>query len=172
MPSMRFNARLDTSHPGRPHPSEDARVVADSLIGIDSATVKCLFVVNRSCIHKGFQVSPQVTIQGIQIWRAWRPCSGSSSTCPSVMICVNFLGVRMSPLGTSATIGPIVPAPNDYECGAAGGMRVGKGNRSTQMKPAPVPLYPPQIPYDMTRDRTRAATAGSRRLTACAIGLP
>jgi hypothetical protein len=39
----------------------------------------------------------------------------------------------------------------------------GRGNRSTHRKPAQVPLCPSQFPYDMTRDRTRAA---SRRLTA------
>jgi hypothetical protein len=39
----------------------------------------------------------------------------------------------------------------DYdECGAFDGM-TGKGNRSTGRKPAPVPLYPPQIPHDLTR---------------------
>jgi hypothetical protein len=41
MPSMRFNARLDTSHHGPPHPFKDAGVVADSLTGIHSAMVKC-----------------------------------------------------------------------------------------------------------------------------------
>jgi hypothetical protein len=55
---MRFNARLDTSHHGPPRPFKDARVVADSLTGIHRAMVKCLFVVNRSCIHKGFQGVP------------------------------------------------------------------------------------------------------------------
>jgi hypothetical protein len=33
--------------------------------------------------------------------------------------------VRLSPLGTSATNWPIVPAPNDR---VVGGMRIGKGN--------------------------------------------
>jgi hypothetical protein len=87
MSSMRFNARLDTSHHGPPHPHKDGGVVADSLTGIHSTMVKCLFVVNRSYIHKGVQVCPQVKIQRIQIWRwAWRPCSGCSCTYPSVMI--------------------------------------------------------------------------------------
>jgi hypothetical protein len=35
--------------------------------------------------------------------------------------------VRLSPLGTAATIWPIVPAP-DNECGAVGGMRIDRGN--------------------------------------------
>jgi hypothetical protein len=43
------------------------------------------------------------------------------------------------------------------DCGATGGMKIGRGNRSTWRKPAPAPLCPPQIPLDQTRDRTRAA---------------
>jgi hypothetical protein len=86
MPSMRFNARLDISHHGPLHPCKDAGVVADSLTGIHNAVVKCLFAFKWSYIHKGFQMSPQVKTQRIQIWRAWRPRSGSSSTYPSGMI--------------------------------------------------------------------------------------
>jgi hypothetical protein len=52
------------------------------------------------------------------------------------------------------------------DCGAIGGMKIGKGNRSTRRKPTPAPLCPPQIPLDQTRDRTRAAAVGSQRLTA------
>jgi hypothetical protein len=52
------------------------------------------------------------------------------------------------------------------DCGAIGGMNVGKGNRSTRRKPAPAPLGPPQIPLEQTGDRTRAAAVGSQRLTA------
>jgi hypothetical protein len=49
-------------------------------------------------------------------------------------------GVRLSPPGTSATIWPIVPVPDDDdECGAIDGMRIGRGNRSTRRKPDPVP---------------------------------
>jgi hypothetical protein len=49
----------------------------------------------------------------------------------------------------------------DDECGAVGGMRIGRENRSTRRKPAPVPLCPPQIPHDLTWARTRAAAVGS-----------
>jgi hypothetical protein len=38
----------------------------------------------------------------------------------------------------------------DDELGATGGIRTGRGNRSTRGKHAPVPLYPPQIPHDLT----------------------
>jgi hypothetical protein len=45
-----------TSHYGPPHPCKDAGAVADSLTGIHS-------------VHKGSEVSPQVKIQRIQMWR-------------------------------------------------------------------------------------------------------
>jgi hypothetical protein len=70
----------------------------------------------------------------------------------------------MGPLGTAATDWPIVPAPGDD--GEFGGMKIGRGNRSTRRKPAPAPLCPPQIPLHPTRARTRAAAVGSQRLTA------
>jgi hypothetical protein len=56
-----------------------------------------------------------------------------------------------------------------YKCGAVGGMRIGRGNRSTRIKPALLPLSPPQIPHDLNLARTRAAAVGSRRLTPWAI---
>jgi hypothetical protein len=44
----------------------------------------------------------------------------------------------------------------DDEYGAVGGMRIGKGNRSTPRKPGPVPLRLPQTAHDMTWARIRA----------------
>jgi hypothetical protein len=35
----------------------------------------------------------------------------------------------------------------DSDCGEIGGMKIGRGNRSTRRKPAPTPLGPPQIPH-------------------------
>jgi hypothetical protein len=65
---------------------------------------------------------------------------------------ISWVGVRLSPLGTSATNWPIVPAPDmiDDECGAFSLIRIGKGNRRTRRKPALVPLRPPQIVHDLT----------------------
>jgi hypothetical protein len=60
----------------------------------------------------------------------------------------------------------------DYECGTVSGIRIGRGNRSTRRKPAPVPLCPPQIPHDLTLARTGAAAVGSRWLTAWAMARP
>jgi hypothetical protein len=48
---------------------------------------------------------------------------------------------------------------------------IGRGNRSTRRKPAPVPLCPPQTPH-VARTRTRAAAVGSQRLTAWAAARP
>jgi hypothetical protein len=70
-------------------------------------------------------------------------------------------GVGVSPL-YCGHFWPIVPAQMIGD----GGMRIGRGNRSTRRKPAPAPLCPPQIPLDQTQDRNRAAAVGSQRLAA------
>jgi hypothetical protein len=72
------------------------------------------------------------------------------------LICIVVGGIQ-GPLGT-------VPAPGDYDDGEIGGM-IGRGNRSTRRKPAPVPHCPPQTPH-AARTRTRAAAVGNQRLTA------
>jgi hypothetical protein len=80
-------------------------------------------------------------------------------------------GVGLSPLGTAATSGLLYKPQmiDEGDCGAIGGMKIGRGNRSIRRKPAPAPLCPPQIPHDQTRARTRAAAVGSQRLTAWAM---
>jgi hypothetical protein len=55
------------------------------------------------------------------------------------------------------------------EYGAVGEKRPGRGNWSTRIKPASVPLSAPQIPQDLIWDRTGAAAVGSRWLTAWAM---
>jgi hypothetical protein len=79
-------------------------------------------------------------------------------------------GVQLGPLGTAATNRPIVPSLGDYDDGEIGGM-IGRGNRSTQRKTAPVSLCPPQTPH-AAWTRTRAAMMGSQRLTAWATAQP
>jgi hypothetical protein len=44
--------------------------------------------------------------------------------------------------------------------GAIGGMKIGRGNRSTQRKPTPAPLCPPQNPTWQTRSRTPNCSGG------------
>jgi hypothetical protein len=82
--------------------------------------------------------------------------------------------MRLSPLGTAATTGPFYQ-PQMIDCGgceAIGGMKMGRGNRSTRRTSTPAPLCPPQISYDQTRARTRAAAVASRRLTAWVMARP
>jgi hypothetical protein len=55
--------------------------------------------------------------------------------------------VQLGPLGPATTNKPVVPAPGEYDDGEIGGMMIGRGNRSTWRKPAPVPLCPPQTPH-------------------------
>jgi hypothetical protein len=57
--------------------------------------------------------------------------------------------VRLRTLRTSATNWPIAPLPDDDddECGAIGGMRIGRGNRSARRKLTPVPRCPPQLKW-------------------------
>jgi hypothetical protein len=86
----------------------------------------------------------------------------SSIQCTHIIFLIGIVGggVQLGPLGTNR---PTVPAPGYYD-GEIGGM-IGRGNRSTRRKPAPVPLCPPQTPH-AARTRTRAAAVGSQRLTA------
>jgi hypothetical protein len=52
------------------------------------------------------------------------------------------------------------------ECGAPGGMRIGRGNLNTKL--AAVPLCPPQISFDLTWNQTQA-TLGTWHLTILAV---
>jgi hypothetical protein len=76
-----------------------------------------------------------------------------------------------SPLGTAATTCLLYQPRmiDDGDCGTIGGMKIGRGNRSTWRKPVPEPHCPPQIPHEQTRARTRAVAVGSQRLTAWAM---
>jgi hypothetical protein len=88
-----------------------------------------------------------------------------------IIIIIIISGVGLSPLGTAANSDLLYKPQmiDEGDCGVTGGIRIGRGNRSTRRKPAPAPLRPPQIPHDQTRARTRAAAVGSQRLTAWAM---
>jgi hypothetical protein len=64
------------------------------------------------------------------------------------------------------------PQMIDDDCGAIGGMRIGRGNHSTRRKLASVPLCPLQIPHDLIQAGTRDAAVRSRRLTSWAMARP
>jgi hypothetical protein len=53
---------------------------------------------------------------------------------------------------------------DEDECGAIGGMKIGREKQSTQRKPAPAPLWPPQIPHDQTRARTPGRRDGKLKM--------
>jgi hypothetical protein len=95
----------------------------------------------------------------------------TGTTLPSYLYYYYYYWVRLGPLGTAATIGLLYQPQmtDDGDCGAAGGMKIGRGNRSTRRKSAPAPLCPPQIPHDQIRARTRPSAVGNRRLTAWAM---
>jgi hypothetical protein len=64
------------------------------------------------------------------------------------------------------------PQMKDDDCEAMDEVRIGRKNRSTRRKPAPVPLGSSQIPHYLIRARTRAAAVGSLCLTAWAMVRP
>jgi hypothetical protein len=78
-------------------------------------------------------------------------------------------GGRWRPGVSTRQVGLLYVPPGDYDAGEFDGIKIGRGNRSTRRKPAPAPLCPPQIPYDMTWARIRPAAVGSQRLTAWAM---
>jgi hypothetical protein len=97
------------------------------------------------------------------------PCSESLQNFSILLLLLLLLLVGWDKsLGTAANSGLLYKPQmiNEDDCGAIGGMKIGRGNRSTRRKSAPAPLCPPQIPHDQTRARTWAAAVGSQRLTA------
>jgi hypothetical protein len=63
---------------------------------------------------------------------------------------IYFFNLCGGTLGTAATTGLLYQPRmiGDGDCGEVGGMKIGRGNRSTRRKPAPAPLCPPQNPHD------------------------
>jgi hypothetical protein len=61
-----------------------------------------------------------------------------------IIIIIIISGVRLNPLCTAANTGLLYQAQmiDDGDCGAIGGMRFGRGNRSTRRKPTPAPQIP------------------------------
>jgi hypothetical protein len=93
-------------------------------------------------------------------------CSNPTQGMDFFLIRIVDGGVQMGLLGTSAIEWPIVPVQGHYDDGEFGGMKIGRGKRSTWRKLAPAPFCPPQFPLDQTRAQTRTVAVGSQRLTA------
>jgi hypothetical protein len=56
---------------------------------------------------------------------------------------ITFFNLCSGTLGTAATTGLLYQPRmiGEGDCGEIGGMKVGRGNRSTRRKPAPAPLW-------------------------------
>jgi hypothetical protein len=80
--------------------------------------------------------------------RSCRCRSEQSHSSGIIFIIIILNGVSLSPLATAATTGVLYKPQmiDEGDCGAIGGIKIGRGNRSTRRKPAPAPRYPPQIP--------------------------
>jgi hypothetical protein len=102
------------------------------------------------CICKGKSPKRQTVTKAQMntIQAAFIPSPCKSTWHASRQFFLILSGVRLSPLGTVATTGLLYqPQMIDVgDCGEIDGMMIGRGNRSTQIKPAPAPLCPPQIP--------------------------
>jgi hypothetical protein len=96
----------------------------------------CFYFVSPSRIHDTFQ-SNKCSYGGKKGWRF--------DVNQEKKIGIVGVGVQLGPHGAAATNRRIVPAPGVYDDGEIGGM-IGKGNRSTRRKLAPVPLCPLQTP--------------------------
>jgi hypothetical protein len=122
-----------------------------------------------SCEH-GKELSASIKYWKFLKWLGdWRFLRKNSVPYYYFLIRIVVCGVHTGSTCHVGHIWPIVPAPGDCEDGELRGMKIGMGNRRTRRKPAPVPLYPPEIPLDQTRSRSRPATVASQRLTAWAM---
>jgi hypothetical protein len=63
----------------------------------------------------------------------------SNCSFQSVFFQLAYWGVesKLGPIGMSAIYWTIVPTPGDYDDGEFGGMKIGRGNRSTRRKTCP-----------------------------------
>jgi hypothetical protein len=102
-----------------------------------------------------------------------RNLDSGCTVAPTLEVCMATVPVRIffyyyywwggtKSLGTAATSGLLYKPQmiDEDDCRAIGGMKIGRGNRSTRRKPAAAPLYPPQIRHDQTRARTPGHRGG------------
>jgi hypothetical protein len=69
-------------------------------------------------------------------------------------------------LGTAATTALLYQPRmiGDGDCAEIGGMKIGRGNRSTRRKPAPAPLCPPEPSEQSTQSQTESTQYSTRSL--------
>jgi hypothetical protein len=110
----------------------------------------CLFTAMQASPCKGYSYLSEVT--GILYIRL--SFNDKSSVHVSAVSLLGFLfvhlSVYLSMLSVLTLYTYIVHDRMINGYGAAGGRRLGRGNKSTRRKPAPVPLFPPQTPHYLT----------------------
>jgi hypothetical protein len=129
-------------------------------------------VISASVVESNLATPPHALLLFLEVTFLPFDCAihlnNSTSFLPLYLhaVCFSYFphGVRLSPLGTAGHC--LAQIVDNYNCGAIGGMRIGKGNRNARRKPAPVPHCPPQFSCNVIRARTRAAAVGSPELTA------
>jgi hypothetical protein len=128
-----------------------------------------LLKIYSASIYKNAKCSPVL----LSIWTSlpastkWK-CRGKNGKDKRINFLIGIVGggVHLGPLGTAATNRPIVPAPGDYNEGEIGGM-IGRGNRRTRRKPAPVPLcsYKPHMLCPDENPGRRGGKSATNRLS-------
>jgi hypothetical protein len=85
-----------------------------------------------------------------------------------------FLWGGTKSLGTAATSGVLYKPQmiDEGDHGAIGGIKIGRGNRSTRRKPAPEPLCPPQIPHGPNQGSNPGRRGGKPANNRLSYGAP
>jgi hypothetical protein len=120
----------------------------------------------------GNLVTEPLSSNGWQLWFRYNLAFRLYATIYTYI--VSWGGVRLSLLGMLATNWPIVPALDDrwWWMWSSRWNDNWQGKPKYSKKPVPVPLFPSQIPSDLTWAQTLTATLGNRRLTAWAMAWP
>jgi hypothetical protein len=92
----------------------------------------------------------------------------------TIIFFIIFSGVGLSPQGIATTSGLLYKPQmiNEGDCGAIGGMKIGRGKPKYSENTCPSATLSTTNPTWQTRARTRAAAVGSQRLTAWAMARP
>jgi hypothetical protein len=85
----------------------------------------------------------------------------------TIFLGILLSGARLSPLGTAATTGLLYEPQmiDDDDCGAIGGIKIGKGSRIPRKKPTLAPLCPPQNPDPGSNPGRRGGKPVTNRLS-------
>jgi hypothetical protein len=127
------------------NPAYTSRILLEALTAVvmKSFVFWCIMSCSPLTVNRHFGETCRFNLQGRRISYV-----RNQSEAGTKHIIIIVSGVGPSPLGTTATSGLLYKPQmiDEGDCGAIGGMKIGRGNRNTRRKPAPAPLCPPQIP--------------------------